>query len=207
MPMRSCCFMAEAQTRHAWGTTLQRLAARGYFALSADLRGHGDSDWASDKNYSLDAFKEDVLIILRQIGRPSAVVGASLGGATALLAASKDSEQLIAALVLVDITPRMSKEGAERIRDFMLARTDGFASLEEAADTVAIYLPHRPRPKDTSGLQKNLRVRADGRLHWHWDPAFMQYAEAEDAEARTTGMEDAARQVGVPTLLIRGAKK
>ena len=61
-------------------------------------------------------------------------------------------------------------EGVGRIIAFMNAHPDGFASLEEAGDTVAAYLQHRPRPKDTEGLEKNLRLGADGRWRWHWDP-------------------------------------
>jgi hypothetical protein len=52
---------------------------------------------------------------------------------------------------------------------FMSERVDvGFATLEEAADFISAYLPHRPRPKDLSGLAKNLRLHPDGRYRWHW---------------------------------------
>ena len=39
---------------------------------------------------------------------------------------------------------------------------------------MAAYNPHRPRPKDISGLEKNLRLGEDGRYRWHWDPAFLE---------------------------------
>ena len=62
----------------------------------------------------------------------------------------------------------------ERIVGFMSSNAlTGFASSEEAADAVAAYLPHRPRPKDLSGLAKNLRLGEDGRYRWHWDPRFL----------------------------------
>ena len=48
------------QTRHSWGTTLHALADRGWHALAVDLRGHGDSEWAADGDYTLDAFSGDV---------------------------------------------------------------------------------------------------------------------------------------------------
>ena len=57
-----------------------------------------------------------------------------------------------------DIAPRVEPQGVERILDFMGAHPDGFASLAEAADAVAAYVPHRPRPKDLNGLRKNLRL-------------------------------------------------
>ena len=55
----------------------------------------------------------------------------------------------------------------------MRGKPEGFASVEEAADAVSQYLPDRPRPKDVSGLRRNLRPGPDGRLHWHWDPKFL----------------------------------
>jgi pimeloyl-ACP methyl ester carboxylesterase len=83
---------------------------------------------------------------------------------------------------------------------------NGFASVEEAADAVSKYLPHRQRPKDTSGLKRNLRLR-DGRYYWHWDPAMLQMGR--DAEARIGGpnpLERAARALKIPALLIRGGR-
>ena len=80
---------------------------------------------------------------------------------------------MAAGLVLVDVAPRLEQEGIERIAEFMLGNLDGFADLEEVADAVAAYNPHRPRPKDLSGLRKNVRQRDDGRWYWHWDPPFL----------------------------------
>jgi pimeloyl-ACP methyl ester carboxylesterase len=109
------------------------------------------------------------------------------------------------ALVLVDIVPRMNRDGAGKIGAFMRSNPEGFASLEEAADAVSAYLPHRPRPADPSGLMRNLRER-DGRLFWHWDPNFMSNmagrGPSSDAGER---MLAAARGVKVPALLVRGA--
>jgi pimeloyl-ACP methyl ester carboxylesterase len=76
--------------------------------------------------------------------------------------------------------------------------------LEEAADAVAAYLPHRPRPKDPSGLLKNLRLRAGGRLYWHWDPQLMNGPFRPNPDDLRQRLDDAARALKVPTLLIRG---
>ena len=92
-------------------------------------------------------------------------------------------------------------EGVGRIIAFMNAHPDGFASLEEAGDTVAAYLQHRPRPKDTEGLKKNLRLGADGRWRWHWDPLFMNRRRDGMTWER---LEHAAKALAVPTLLVRG---
>jgi pimeloyl-ACP methyl ester carboxylesterase len=85
---------------------------------------------------------------------------------------------------------------------------DGFATLEEVADAVHAYNPHRPRPTDLSGLRKNVRQRGDGRWYWHWDPAFITGRpfddEARVRQLRGDLLDDAARSLTVPTLLVRG---
>ena len=90
--------------------------------------------------------------------------------------------------------------------EFMRAHPEGFASVEEAADAVSAFLPHRPRPKDVSGLAKNLRLDPDGRHRWHWDPAFMQAGKLGRDTMNPERFEDAARTIRAPALLVRGGK-
>ena len=192
------------QTRHAWGNTATALADDGWCAIALDLRGHGDSAWAPDGDYSVGTLAEDLRAVVQTIGRPPVVVGASLGGLTALVAEGETPGRFAAALVLVDVAPRVERAGVERIVSFMTGRPDGFASLEEAADAVAAYTPHRPRPRDLSGLQKNLRRGADGRWRWHWDPRMMQGRGRPNATSDPERLEACARRIDVPTLLVRG---
>jgi pimeloyl-ACP methyl ester carboxylesterase len=198
------------QTRHSWGTTLAALAARGWRAYSVDLRGHGESAWAADSDYGLDAFAGDVRAVATALGRPAALVGASLGGVSSLAAVGEHPDEGLAqALVLVDVAPRIEEAGRDRIGQFMGEHMDdGFASLEEVADAIQRYNPHRPRPRDLSGLRKNLRER-DGRWYWHWDPQFIRGMPAPPDETRTAlvdpeRLEAAARNVRIPVLLVRG---
>ena len=194
------------QTRHAWGGTTHALADAGFLAITLDQRGHGESDWAPDADYSLDAYAADLRSVLAQIGRPTALVGASLGGLASLLATGEPPGVACSALVLVDVTPRIDPGGRDRIGRFMSGHRDGFASLEEAADAVSAYLPHRPRPRDVSGLARNLRLEEDGRYHWHWDPAFVTSNWPARRGHREGRFEEAAAAVDVPMLLVRGAR-
>ena len=194
------------QTRHAWGTAGDAFAARGRYALSVDLRGHGDSQWAPDGDYGMGAFASDVLAVSAALPQRPALVGASLGGLASLVAVGESDDPVATALVLVDVTPMVEMDGAMRIRSFMLEGMGGFERLEDAADAIAAYIPSRPRPRDLSGLRKNLRQR-DGRWHWHWDPRFVRGRDGIDGQE---GLVDhdrlaaAARRVSVPTLLVRG---
>ncbi|MEQ8202958.1 MAG: alpha/beta hydrolase [Smithellaceae bacterium] len=191
------------QTRYAWGSTTETLSKAGFLVINLDLRGHGHSAWAPDGNYSIDAYANDLRSVVNLLGRPVALVGASLGGLTSLIAVGEVPRTPCSALILVDIAPRIELDGRDRIIEFMCSRPDGFSSLEEAADTVAQFLPHRPRPTDTSGLAKNLRLGPDGRYHWHWDPAFME-GRIGDESYNPERFEQAARAIEAPMMLVRG---
>ncbi len=191
------------QTRHSWGGTAAVLARHGWYAISIDLRGHGQSGWSDDGDYRFGRFAEDVADIAGRLDRP-AMVGASLGGLTGLLVEGRVGGTF-RSLVLVDITPRMEPEGVDRIMAFMGETMDrGFGSLEEAADAVAAYNPHRPRTNDASGLAKNLRLDEDGRWRWHWDPAFLTGMGEDPGSPLESEFHRAARAVSLPTLLVRG---
>ncbi|MDT5129900.1 MAG: hypothetical protein QOG79_1342 [Mycobacterium sp.] len=190
------------QNRHSWKNTGQILADAGFHVIAMDSRGHGDSDRSPTANYTVEALCADTLQVLYQIGRPVVLIGASMGGLTGIAAAHEAGPELVTKLVLVDVVPRFEKDGSARIRDFMFSGVDGFESLDDAADAVAAYLPHRPRPRSPEGLKKNLRLR-DGRWYWHWDPAFLT-KPADDPFARMDMLEQAAINLEIPILLIRG---
>lgn len=200
------------QTRHSWDSTAVALAQRGWRTVTVDLRGHGDSGWPDDGDYTLDAFAADVRAVAGTFDRPPVVVGASLGGLASLIAIAESAipEPVATGLVLVDVAPRVEQAGVKRIGAFMTANPDGFASLEEVADAVAAYNPHRPRPTNLSGLERNLRRRHDGRWVWHWDPRFVSGARGSDDETRSSDLTpadrlaDAAQALTLPVLLVRG---
>ncbi|GFG84558.1 alpha/beta fold hydrolase [Mycolicibacter algericus] len=197
------------QTRRSWGRAAAAVAQRGWQAITVDLRGHGESDWASEGDYRLVSFASDVHEVLRTLPPDPVVVGASLGGFTAMLLAGELAPGAASAVVLVDIVPNMDASGAERIQAFMAERMDsGFDSLDEVADAIAAYNPHRPRPADLEGLTTNLRRRGD-RWYWHWDPKFVSGSdefsplEIHDVDRLNAAVGNILDD-GVPMLLVRG---
>jgi pimeloyl-ACP methyl ester carboxylesterase len=195
------------QTRQSWGSALAEANKRGYRAISLDLRGHGDSDWSPDGEYTLDRFAGDIRQVIATLGCEPMLIGASLGGIIGMMIAAAPPPRL-RALVLVDITARVEMSGANEVIAFMDSAPNGFGSLEEAAEAVAAYLPHRPRPKNTEGLKRNLRLR-NGRYHWHWDPAFMRMGRDASGNLKADQpdrLENLARAIDIPTLLIRGSR-
>jgi pimeloyl-ACP methyl ester carboxylesterase len=155
--------------------------------------------------------REVAVILAANGGAKPVVIGASLGGIAALLAQGEADAAglppLFAALVLVDITPRVDRAGIDKIQRFMRTNArEGFESVAEAVEAVAAYLPHRPRPSSHDGLKKNLRRAANGRWFWHWDPRFIEGPHSVDSRADTEdALLAAAKGLRQPALLVRGA--
>ena len=134
---------------------------------------------------------------------PLVLVGASLGGMTILIGQA-EKPILADGIVLVDIVPKPQLGGVERVRQFMTANPDGFASLDEAAAAVRAYNPRRGPSRDHSGLSKNLRQGDDGRWHWHWDPRILGAGSDLDSLLDGTRATRAAASLSAETLLVFG---
>jgi pimeloyl-ACP methyl ester carboxylesterase len=190
------------QTRHAWRGAGETLGAAGYYAIAIDSRGHGDSDWAADAAYEPEMNVQDLLAVVESLEAQSPIlVGASMGGSTSLLAIGT-GRLTAAALVLVDIAPKIEIAGSNKIREFMNQKPDGFETLDEVATAIANYQPHRKRARNLDGLAKNVRLGSDGRYHWHWDPARRN--RTWDMNDHRQALERAADNLDLPVLLVRG---
>jgi pimeloyl-ACP methyl ester carboxylesterase len=191
------------QTRHSWSKAHQTLAQEGYRVISLDARGHGESDWIEGGDYSNQSQVDDLVAVINTLEAVPALVGASMGGVNSLIACAA-YPALASTLILVDVTPRLESEGIDNIIRFMTGNADGFTSPEHAADAITAYNPNRARPSSTRGLEKNLRLREDGRWYWHWDPLFMAGNHRQKVAAVSQRMVEAAGKIRIPTLLVRG---
>jgi pimeloyl-ACP methyl ester carboxylesterase len=190
------------QTRHSWSRAVERLLAEGFQVINYDARGHGESDWSPAGAYQLSDRADDLATIVADLDVPFLLAGASLGGATSIVAVDRGLRP--AAVVLVDIVPEPDPRGVDRIVSFMRGNPDGFETVEEAVAAVAAYNPQRKAPPDGRGLMKNLREGGDGRLRWHWDPRII----ADAPEHHHGVVRRAATTLGMlpelPVLLVRG---
>jgi pimeloyl-ACP methyl ester carboxylesterase len=190
------------QTRHSWSRAVERLLAEGFQVINYDARGHGESDWSPEGAYQLADRADDLATIASDLDVPFLLVGASLGGATSIVAIDRGLRP--SGLVLVDIVPQPDPRGIGRIVSFMRDHLDGFATVDDAAAAVAAYNPRHRASADHSGLMKNLRMRPDGRFRWHWDPRII----ADAPEHHHAVVQQAARALAglphLPVLLVRG---
>ena len=195
------------QTRHSWGETATEFAKNGWYAIALDARGHGDSSWSAEGHYNYDNFVADLQAVIKQLNTQPALIGASMGGITSLILAGEIDTEIAKAIVLVDIAPKTEQKGIERIFAFMSAHNEGFESIEHAAEAVAKYLPHRPKPSENSRIEKNLRLKPDGKYYWHWDPKMLENWKKITPDIKIEMEErqfNAARNLNIPTLIVRG---
>jgi len=200
------CLHGGGQTAYMYeelGATL----GSSYHVLAPDLPAHGDSEPLGADGFTRQELAASTLPLLEEFGIDrAAFVGASLGGITSLTIAAMKPE-LVGAIVLIDIGHRLEDEGVNRIIEF-LGKHESFASLDEAAVAVAEYLPNRTGPTNPQRLRRNLRQRPDGR--WEWKHRLGRVAGDQDRQVGwrqlTSGMDDEARGITSPVLVLRGAK-
>jgi len=195
------------QTRNSWKKTGEILASKGWYVIATDSRGHGDSSWSSKAEYSFDYLRQDIVKIVHTLDQKPILIGASMGGICSLAALHYHPE-LAKGLILVDVSPRIEKKGTDRIFAFMSAKPEGYSSLEEVAEAVRGYLPHRKNIGSLKGLKKNLRKLPNGNLGWHWDPAMLKVWQSKSNDVTQKEHEDfltnALVNLAIPALLVRG---
>jgi pimeloyl-ACP methyl ester carboxylesterase len=192
-----------AQTAHAWDLVALGLADR-FHIISLDQRGHGDSDWSSDGDYSPEAQQRDLDAVLDHFGGgPIIPVGLSMGGRNAYTFASRQPEN-VSALVIVDTGPRTMRSGRSRIRNFV-TMPDVLDSFEEFVERVHAYVPHRSMEQIRLSLLNNVRQTPDGRWTWKYDrllrdPNYRRPVLDEDHAWKLW------TSIKCPTLIVRGSE-
>ncbi len=192
-----------ALTAHTWD--LCCLALRDEFhCIALDQRGHGDTDWAPDADYSIAAQREDVKGFVDELGLDRFVlVGMSMGAINAL-AFAVNYVEMLSALVLIDAGPEVRRRGSSRIREFV----NGGAkpeTLEEIIERALAFNPRRDPKVLRRSLMHNLRQQTDGTWVWKYDRRrFQQMGEAHAAERQ--GLAEGLAKVTCPTLVVRGAE-
>jgi pimeloyl-ACP methyl ester carboxylesterase len=200
------CLHGGGQTAYMY-EELGAALAGSYHVLAPDLPNHGDSDPIEET--TRHALAGTLPALVDHFGvAPAVVVGASLGGMTAITLGAGRPD-LVSAIVLIDIGHRLEEEGVRRIIDFMRAH-ESFADLEEAAAEISRYLPHRKEVRPES-LSRNLRQRTDGRWIWKHGMARRWRDEAGAEEMPDwrnilEGLADDAASLRCPVLVLRGAE-
>ena len=189
-----------AQNAHTWDTVALGLRPRSLLAV--DLPGHGSSSWRAEQDYDPVVNAADIARAIEQLA-PNArlVVGMSLGGlTTAALAAARPD--LTPRVVLVDITPGVTRDKASEVHAF-IEGPQTFASFGEIFDRTVEFNPTRTPESLRRGILHNAHRNPDGTWEWNYDrrPLMPRDAEALGPEF----LWDAIASIEAPLLLVRGS--
>ena len=191
------------QSAHSWDLVSLHLADR-FHIIAPDQRGHGDSEWARDADYSSHAMAADAHAILSHfnIDQPI-VIGHSMGGMNTLRLALEQPD-LLDRLVLVDVGPELSEAGAKTIRNFVVDNRE-FDDLEDFIQNVQKYDPYRSREHIERTVKYNLLKRADGKYISKRDHGpRLATTQTQREQSDRFSLSDAS-SISQPTLVIRGA--
>ncbi|MCC7368538.1 MAG: alpha/beta hydrolase [Chloroflexi bacterium] len=189
-------------TAHTWDLVCLSLRDE-YRCFALDLRGHGDSSWSPDGDYSLGAYAADVEGVVEALGLDRFIlVGMSLGGAIALTYAGRHAVRL-AGLVIVDTGPEGRPSGRARIANFV-SHDRELPSIEDFVTRAMAFNPRRQPELLRRSLLHNLRETPTGAWTWKWDPRLRRPRDPGDADRRRAGLWDAVSLITCPTLVLRG---
>lgn len=191
------------QSAHSFDLVSLHLADR-FHVYALDQRGHGDSEWAKDSNYSSEAMGLDAAAFIDAMGLDRLiVVGHSMGGQNAMRLALSHPDR-VQKLVLVDIGPEVSQEGAKVIRRFV-TDTREFDDIDHFVSRVQQYDPYRSREHIERTVRYNLLQRADGKFISKHDHGPRLKATGEQRRQGDRFTLDDVSDLPMPLLVIRGA--
>ena len=166
-----------AETSEVWTETAQDLA-REFRVIAIDQRGRGQSDRATDRDYTRASQMEDLEAIIESLGlRSVTLIGHSMGGANAICYAAEHPE-MVSALVVIETAPEVLRSGIETIRR-LLATGSSFNSLEDAIEAFREFFPYATTEQIERRVRASLTVNDDG--SWSYD-------ECTTYEVKSKGM-------------------
>jgi len=177
-----------------------RLAQAGYLVASVDLRGHGDSTlgWPSITRTDVAG---DLIAVIRHVGGPAVIVGHSLSGGAATIAAAKAPELVSGIVELNPLTRTQSlKAGAllsnPRYRRCvtLLLSTQMTRSLGVWMRYLSLAYPTKPADWDSYISAMRAKLTEPGRM-----AEFMKTFKSTPADAA-----EQLPNVQCPALIIMG---
>ena len=172
-----------AQQCHSWDFVALSFADK-YNIYAIDQRGHGDSDWDPQKDYTPEAQQKDIAAIVDKLGLNNFV---------------------LMALVIVDAGPENVRVGTQNIRNFV-EQEDELDSIDAFVDRVIAYNPRRDRTQIRGSIINNLRELPNGKWTWKYDKILRsagRMGKPQDPEV-TKKLWGYIESLQCPTLVVRG---
>ena len=192
-----------AQTCHSWDFVALGFSDD-YRVIVLDQRGHGDSDWAADGDYSPETQQNDISAVVSEIGLEDfTLMGLSMGGRNSFTYAANNPDR-VRALVIVDAGPQNMQQGTQNIRNFV-QQDDELDSVDAFVERVLKYNPRRAPEQIRGSIMHNLKQLPNGKWTWKYDKRLRRpgrrMGNDPETEKRLWGYLEALQ---CPTLLVRG---
>ena len=192
-----------AQTCHSWDFVALGFSDD-YRVIVLDQRGHGDSDWAADGDYSPETQQNDISAVVSEIGLEDfTLMGLSMGGRNSFTYAANNPDR-VRALVIVDAGPQNMQQGTQNIRNFV-QQDDELDSVDAFVERVLKYNPRRAPEQIRGSIMHNLKQIPNGKWTWKYDKRLRRpgrrMGSDPETEKRLWGYLEALQ---CPTLLVRG---
>ena len=189
-----------SQQSHSWDFVSLALSEQ-FHLIVMDQRGHGDSDWAGDGDYSVEAQQKDIDGLVQAVGlNDFTLMGHSMGGRNSYVWASRHPGAL-KALVIVDTGPQTQRTGANRIQQFK-ELPDELDSFDEFVARVQEYTG-RTQEQVLGALKYSIRQRSDGKWTWKYDKV-MRTPGARPSGWNADQLWGCVGKIDCPTLVLRG---
>ena len=191
-----------SQQAHSWDFVSLALSPA-YHVIALDQRGHGDTEWAADGDYSIDAMQADIDGVVDALGlNDFNLMGHSMGGRNSFIWASRHPDTL-RSLTIVDTGPETQRRGQDRIRQFR-ELPNNLDSFQEFADRVREYTG-RTEEQVLGALKYSIRQMPDGKWAWKWDPETRNRGRG-DPVWPTERLWQCVEAVDCPSLVLRGSR-
>ncbi len=196
------CLHGGAQTAHSWDNFAPVMQGD-YHVYALDQRGHGDSNWAPDGDYSRQTQSEDVAAFVSALGlSPFILAGLSMGGINAITYTARYPES-VRALIIVDVGPEIEARGRENIQSF-ISGIDELDSFEAFVERAHRFNPRRSLENLRQRLSHNLKQLPSGKWTWKFDQKRL--GAGGRSGIGPEGLWEDVRKIRCPTLIIRGGE-
>ena len=194
-----------AQTCHSWDFVALAFSDR-FHVVTLDQRGHGDTDWSPDGDYSPDTQQQDIHAFVQAAGLKDLVImGLSMGGRNAFTYAASHPDDT-RALVIVDAGPENMQSGSQNIRQFV-QQDDELDSVDAFVQRVLRYNPKRDPVQLRGSLAHNLKQLPNGKWTWKYDKLLRGPDRRMGQDpASASRLWSYLESLVCPTLVVRGAE-
>jgi pimeloyl-ACP methyl ester carboxylesterase len=189
---------------------------RDYHIIAPDLRGHGDSAWATSGDYSMGAFVYDLAqLIHQQHLAPCRIVAHSLGGSITLRYAGVFPENVVKLVAIEGLGPsptmiaeRAARGPVERMRSWvaetrkLAARIPRrYATLEDAFHRMQAENKHLTEEQARYLTLHGAMQNEDGTYSWKFDNYVRAFTPADFSAAE---MQEIWANISCPILFVNG---